>query len=562
MVNLNGAIEALVRLWWLVLTVGGMAGLLTYHAIRQVPPTFVASTTLMVGDVLRSPKPGENEFSVAQNLATGYAQIAQRQPILDGAVRSLGLQTTWEDLRQRIVVIHPNGALTIEIRAMDTNPVRARDIAASIADQLVEASPTRARKQELDQRQQFLRDELATLQTKIEQGRAELAKKQAALGQETTARGVLDRQDEIKAIELNLSTWRNNYNDVLGALEGRSDPNSLSIIEPAAIPTSPAGPRTTWFVALAAAAGVLVVSSGIVAAEMFGRRVRSGDDIRGAMRSALDGLVAYIPRLGASDTAVAVLTEPDSLAAEAYRLLAAQLRFGVLGNGSHILLVTSATNGEGKSTTAANLASALALGGSNVILIDLDLRKPVLHSLFGLPNREGASAMMREANYDIDRYAVHTALPRLRLIPAGTPVGNPTEILSRSAEALVLAAWSNADYVIVDGPPLLAVADAAVLTGSVPDTLFVARYERTNGRDLRAALDILNGLPTRLRAVVLNAVPWEQLNLYGYYFVPQQRGFMAGLRSMGAWGAGRMPALPGSARGSTSDTAVPKQHGP
>lgn len=556
MVNLNGAIGALARLWWLVLTVGGMAGLLTFHALRQAPPTYVASTTLIVGDVLRSPKPGENEFSVAQNLANGYAQIALRQPVLDATVQALGLQTTWEDLRQRIVVIHPNGALTIEVRVMDTNPVRARDIAAAIADQLIAASPTRTRKQELDQRQQFLRDEMATLQTKIEQGRAELGRKQTALAQETTARGVLDRQDEIKAIELNLSTWRSNYNDVLSALEGRGDPNSLTIIEPASVPRSPSGPRTAWYVVLAAAAGVLVVSSGIVATELFGRRIRSGGDIRGAMRSAMDGLVAYIPRLGASDTAVAVLSEPDSLAAEAYRLLAAQLRFGVLGAGSHMLLVTSATNGEGKSTTAANLASALALGGSNVILVDLDLRKPVLHSLFGLPNREGASAMMREGNYDIDRYAVHTALPRLRLIPAGLPVGNPTEILSRAAEALVLEAWSRADYVIVDGPPLLAVADAAVLTGCVPDTLFVARYERTSGRDLRTALEVLNGLPTRLRAVVLNAVPWEQLNLYGYYFAPEQRGFMGGLRSLGNWGVGRMPALPGTVRSSTPEVAV------
>lgn len=556
MVNLNGAIGALARLWWLVLTVGGMAGLLTFHALRQAPPTYVASTTLIVGDVLRSPKPGENEFSVAQNLANGYAQIALRQPVLDATVQALGLQTTWEDLRQRIVVIHPNGALTIEVRVMDTNPVRARDIAAAIADQLIAASPTRTRKQELDQRQQFLRDEMATLQTKIEQGRAELGRKQTALAQETTARGVLDRQDEIKAIELNLSTWRSNYNDVLSALEGRGDPNSLTIIEPASVPRSPSGPRTAWYVVLAAAAGVLVVSSGIVATELFGRRIRSGGDIRGAMRSAMDGLVAYIPRLGASDTAVAVLSEPDSLAAEAYRLLAAQLRFGVLGAGSHMLLVTSATNGEGKSTTAANLASALALGGSNVILVDLDLRKPVLHSLFGLPNREGASAMMREGNYDIDRYAIHTALPRLRLIPAGLPVGNPTEILSRAAEALVLEAWSRADYVIVDGPPLLAVADAAVLTGCVPDTLFVARYERTSGRDLRTALEVLNGLPTRLRAVVLNAVPWEQLNLYGYYFAPEQRGFMGGLRSLGNWGVGRMPALPGTVRSSTPEVAV------
>lgn len=548
MVNLNGSLSVLYRYWWLLLTAGGMAGLVTYHVMRQAPPTYVATTTLMVGDVLRSPKPGEGEFSVAQNLANGYAQIAQRQPVLDATVRTLGLPIGWEDLRKRIVVVHPNGALTIEIRAMDTNPTRARDIAATIADQIIATSPTLTRRQELEQRRQFIRDELGALQAKIEQGRAELVKKQAALAQESTARGVLDRQDEIKAIELNLTTWRTAYNDLLASLEGRSDPNSLTIIEPAAIPSSPAGPRATWYVLLAALGGVLVVAAGIVATEIFGRRVRSVDDIRSVLKQGHDGLVAYIPRLEPNDPAITVLGNPDSLAAEAYRLLAAQLRFGVLGSGPNMLLVTSAMNGEGKSSTAANLAAALALGGSRVILIDLDLRRPVVHTLFGLPNRGGASAMMRDGDFTIDRYAMHTALPRLRIVPAGTPVGNPTELLSRSGEALLLAAYENADYVIVDGPPVLAVADAAVLTGFVPDTLFVARYERTNGNELRAAMDVLGSLPSRLRAVVLNAVPWEHLNLYGYYFSPRSRGLFAGFPSLGFRRDERVAALPSAPR--------------
>jgi non-specific protein-tyrosine kinase len=550
MVNLNTTMSALLRFWWLLLTAAGMSGLLTYHALRQTPPTYVATTTLMVGDVLRSPKPGDGEFSVAQNLANGYAQVAQRQPILEGTVRALGLSMSWEELRPRIVVVHPNGALTIEIRVMDTNPVRARDIAATMADQLVAASPTVTRRQEQEQRRQFVRDELASLQAKIEQGRADLAKKQAALAQESTARGVLDRQDEIKAIELNLTTWRASYNDMLASLEGRADPNSLTVIEPAAVPTSPTGPRAAWYVILAALGGVLVVGTGIAGVELLNRSVRSGEDIRGALKTESESLLAYSPQLSSSRHGVAVLAEPESLAAESYRLLAAQLRFGVMGIGPHMLLVTSATNGEGKSTTAANLAAALALGGSKVILIDLDLRKPVQHRMFDLPNMAGASAMMRDGDLmHIDRFLVHTPLPRLRLMTAGTPLGNPTEMLSRSAEALLLAAWAEADFVIVDGPPLLAVADAAVLMGFVPDTLFVTRYDHTADKDLRAALDLLRGLPTRLRAVVLNSVPWEHLNLYGYQFPTRSRNPFRGLRSFGSWrsGAPALPSLPQTA---------------
>ena len=152
MVNLNGPILALWRAWWLILTVSGVAGLMAYHAVRQTPSTYVSTTTLLVGDVLRSPKPGDGEFSVAQNLANGYAQLAQRQPILEGTVKALGLPFGWEELRRRAVVVHPAGSLTIEIRVMDTIPTRARDIAANIAQQLVTSSPTTVRREELEQR--------------------------------------------------------------------------------------------------------------------------------------------------------------------------------------------------------------------------------------------------------------------------------------------------------------------------------------------------------------------------------------------------------------------------
>lgn len=528
MVNLNGLLLALWNAWWLLLTAGGMAGLVAYHTVRQTPPTYVAMTTLLVGDVLRSPKPGDSEFSVTQSIATGYAQLMQRQPILESTIRKLGLPFGWEELRRRIVVIHPIGSLTIEIRVMDTAPERARDIAAALADQLVASSPTVARRQELEQRRQFIREEMNDLQLKIQQARDEVDRKRAALPQETNARAVLDRQDEIRTAEQKIDGWRTSYNALLASLDGHGDPNSLTIIEPAAIPTQPSSPRSVWYVVLAILGGLLVAGSGVIMIELLNDRIRSQDDLQRALREGAEGLVAYIPQLRSGRGPLVVVSEPESAVADAYRLLAAQLRFGVLGTGPHLVMVTSATNGEGKSTTAANLGAALALGGTNVLLVDLDLRKPSLHAMFNLPNRGGAAAMLRDHDSTIERYALATMLPNLRLLPAGTVIGNPSELLSRSSEALLLAAWATAEIVIIDSPPLLAVPDATVLTGSVPDTICVARFERTSGRDLRAAVEILDGLPTRLRGIVLNAVPWKKGKLTGYrYFEPR--------KMVGAW---------------------------
>jgi Mrp family chromosome partitioning ATPase len=126
--------------------------------------------------------------------------------------------------------------------------------------------------------------------------------------------------------------------------------------------------------------------------------------------------------------------------------------------------------------------------------------------------------MLLSRDFTIDRFAIPTTLPNLRLIPAGTVIGNPTELLSRSAEALLLSAWAAAEIVIVDGPPLLAVPDVAVLAGFVPDMLCVTRFERTSGRNLRSAVEILQALPARLRGIILNAVPSEKSSLTGYRF--------------------------------------------
>src|SRR5262249_46744459 len=156
---------------------------------------------------------------------------------------------------------------------------------------LIASSPTTGRRQELEARRQFVRGELDTLQEKIQQGRDDIDKKRAALEQETNARTVLDRQDEIKAIELNLTNWRQSYNDLLGSLAGSSDPNSLSVVEPAAVPTAPAGPRGLWYVLLAATGGFLIVAFGVVAIEYFNDKIRSREDLSGALRENDEGMV-------------------------------------------------------------------------------------------------------------------------------------------------------------------------------------------------------------------------------------------------------------------------------
>src|SRR5438128_9318252 len=183
----------------------------------------------------------------------------------------------------------------------------------------------------------------------------------------------------------------------------------------------------------------------------------------GAVKTAL----ATVSRNGQSRApaarggALAMLADPHSPAAEAYRSLAANLQFSSTDRQLQTVGITSAAAGEGKSTTVANLAIALAEGGRRVIVIDADLRRPSLHTLFGVDLQEGlANVLLND----------HTQLPLLdtpaagvRLLASGSMPGNPLEALaSRRFEQVLALARAQADFVLVDTAPAGALADAAV----------------------------------------------------------------------------------------------------
>jgi capsular exopolysaccharide synthesis family protein len=151
-----------------------------------------------------------------------------------------------------------------------------------------------------------------------------------------------------------------------------------------------------------------------------------------------------------------MLAEPTSPAAEAYRSLAANLRFATAGRVQTIG-ITSAAAGEGKSTTVANLAIALSEGGRRVIAIDADLRRPGLHTLFGADNGDGLSSML--VSEDMPLPLVDTAAPGVRLLPSGPSPANPLEVLaSRKLDFVLSQASAQADFVVVDTAPAGALA--------------------------------------------------------------------------------------------------------
>lgn len=209
-------------------------------------------------------------------------------------------------------------------------------------------------------------------------------------------------------------------------------------------------------------------------------------------------------------------SNPRSPVAEAYRTLRTNIQFSTIDKPVQTILATSTGPDEGKSTTLANLAVAIAQTGSSVILVDCDLRRPTLHRMFGLRNSEGLTSVALGECRDALPFQ-DTAVPNLRVLAAGPTPPNPSELLgSRRMSEVIAILKGQADFVLFDTPPIIAVTDAAVLASKVDGVLLVIRAGKTK-RDLaKRAKELLNKVNANILGAVLNDARAES-NAYNYY---------------------------------------------
>jgi capsular exopolysaccharide synthesis family protein len=211
------------------------------------------------------------------------------------------------------------------------------------------------------------------------------------------------------------------------------------------------------------------------------------------------------------------ISNPRSPICEAYRTLRTNLEFSSLDKPIRSMVVTSAAPEEGKSTTLANLAVTIAQSGKKVILVDCDLRRPALHHIFEAHSTAGFTDMMRDDTLMAKPPLQETKVTNLRLLTSGTLPPNPSELLaSRRMGELIAALQQQADIVLFDAPPIVAVTDAAVLASKVDAVLLVISAGKTKREHARKAKALLNQVNARLIGTVLNNVKGEA-SMYQYY---------------------------------------------
>lgn len=215
---------------------------------------------------------------------------------------------------------------------------------------------------------------------------------------------------------------------------------------------------------------------------------------------------------------VAVLSKPKSQFAEAFRSLRTSLMLSTAGHPPRIMLFTSATPSEGKTTAATNLAAVLAQGDSRVLLIDADLRRPNVHHRFGLNGRLGLTTLLTGAT-TLEQTIQHVPeIPNLDVIASGPVPPLPTEMLaSESMRSLLKRVAGLYTHVIIDSPPILSVTDGVILSREADAVVLVVRHGKSNKHVVRRARDLLLRSGASITGIVLNAIDVSSPEYYGYY---------------------------------------------
>lgn len=501
--------------WWLILLAVLIASASSYYASKKMIPLYRTKSTLVVGKSIQNPDANSTELYTGQQLANMYVQMVLREPVLKATIDSLNWNIQWEQLTKKITANVVPQTQLIEIYASDSNPLTAKILADTIAQQLIKLSPSGASQVSQDQLV-FIQTQLIDLQEKITSSKEEVIKLNAELDVANNARQIQDLQEQLDILDTKISNWQSTYAELLKTIEG-GDVNALNIVEEASVPTTPFTPNTRMNVLLAAAIGFVLAVGGIFLIEYFDDTVQTVMDTQSLVNLPT---LAKIDRINGSknDNKLIALENPLSPEVDSFRMLRMNIQSISNWQSLRTILFTSAEPSVGKSVTASNLAIVMAQYGNHVILVDADLRKPSIHKLFEINNDHGLIDLIIKSDLKVPNCLKKTKIENLLILTSGTEQISTVEALGSERMISVIKQLNSlADIVIIDCPPALMFSDAFLIGKLVNGVIVVSRVGRTRTEMLKRVVDDLRMAGINLLGVIIQQRKPSDKQGYQYY---------------------------------------------
>jgi succinoglycan biosynthesis transport protein ExoP len=481
----NRFITALKKRWWLVLTTCLAAALIAFALTARNPAIYTASALLKFSDTDIEDQIAGTSFTSRDTDEAGATNVVlvSRRPVAVEASKRLGGALNPDDLLDRLTITREELTTIVRISADDDDPRRAAKIANVYAETY----------KDLDR---------ADLQRRLKEAEAVVTRQLGALtnAQRNGPQGqaLADRQTQLRL----LNETQTGRVEVVQAATPPGDPSSASPLRNAL---------------LAGLLGLVLGLALVALREQGDRRVRTETDLERAYGAPI---LASVPRSRALRAGHQFLGDLPAGDAEVFRLLQAQLRYATDHDRLEAVVVTSATNSEGKTTTAWGLAAAAAATGSKVLLLEADMRRPTIAERYGLEGEEGLIDVL-EGQLELEQAVqeVEVASGRnLHVVVAGPSSVNPADLAqSPRVEGLMRAATQAYELVVIDTPPLSVVSDAIPFAKLADGVIVVSQSARVTPKQISRLRDQLRSLDTRLIGVVANGFDAERDTRYAYY---------------------------------------------
>jgi succinoglycan biosynthesis transport protein ExoP len=484
---------------WIVVTavLAAMIGAVGLSALQK--PIYEASAEMLVSTRSSDTIFGNGSITVGdpKRAVLTEIKVLESEPVAQRAQKDLALAAPLPDVKGTSDDV--TDVVTVTVRSGDPTSARLA------ADAYVQAYIEIKREQAVDT--------LASAGSELQKKVTELQTQIDALDQQATGAAATNED---------VANQRRVLIDQQGLFKQRLDQlqvdtalttGGAQVVRPAEQPGDPVEPTPVRDGMLALVVGLLLGLGVAFLVDFIDDSIHTTEDLE----QASGGLpvLAVVPVDTPTDNRPIAIARPDDFVVEAYKSLRTGLQFLSLDSEIRVIQVTSAVSGEGKTTTAANLAVVFARAGHRVVLVDADLRKPRLREMFALADDRGLTNVLLGDRIEL---SVHGVMDNLDVMPAGPTAPNPSEMLGgRQMRALIQQLAGRYAMVILDSAPVLPVTDSVTLAASVQGVLLVTQEGQTSTKQIGQALARLEQVQAHLVGTVLNQSSTKKRGGYGGY---------------------------------------------